>query len=38
MQKTIIKIEQEKSIVNNKDYPVELDLNELKRYIEIIIK
>ena len=38
MQKTIIKIEQEKSIVNNKDYPVELDLNELKRYIEIVIK
>jgi hypothetical protein len=38
MQKTIGKIEQENKLLEDKDHPVELDVKELKKYIELVTK
>jgi hypothetical protein len=38
MQKTIGNIEQENKLLEDKDHPVELDVKELKKYIELVTK
>ena len=38
MQKTISKIEHENTLIEDKDHPVELDVIELKKYIELVTK
>jgi hypothetical protein len=38
MQKTISKIEHENTLIEDKDHPVELDVLELKKYIELVTK
>lgn len=38
IQKTIRKIEHDDSLVKDKDHPVELDVKELKKYIDLVTK
>lgn len=38
IQKTIRKIEHENSQLEDKDHPVELDVKELKKYIDLVTK
>ncbi len=38
MQKTVRKIEHENTLIEDKDHPVEFDVKELKKYIELVTK